>query len=81
MIKMDPIPFDREEKKLADAVVQAKIDKQNREQMQSHLEEKWRPRLLSQPLPPLPPPGYSAVKNVPLANPGSLPTRPATVHG
>jgi hypothetical protein len=41
-LKIDQIPFDREEKKLADAVVQAKIDKENREQIQSYLEEKWR---------------------------------------
>ena len=93
-LKIDQIPFDREEKKLADAVVQAKIDKENREQIQSYLEEKWRLMKLAEaqaaaaaPVPAAPAPAapaavrYPVDKSVPLANAGSTPTRPATVHG
>jgi hypothetical protein len=93
-LKIDQIPFDREEKKLADAVVQAKIDKEHREQLQSALEEKWRQRKLAEaqmvaPAPVATAPAtaapaatrYPADKNVPLTSPGSPPTRPATVHG
>ena len=93
-LKIDQIPFDREEKKLADAVVQAKIDKENREQLQSALEEKWRQRKLAEaqaaaaaPVAAAPAIAAPAAarppvdQNVPLANPGSPPTRSATVHG
>ena len=93
-LKIDQIPFDREEKKLADAVVQAKIDKENREQLQSALEEKWRQLKLAeaQAAATAPVAAASAIaapaaarhpagQNISLANPGSPPIRSATVHG
>ena len=93
-LKIDQIPFDREEKKLADAVVQARIDKENREQIQSHLEEKWRQLKLAeaQAAATAPVAAASAIaapaaawhpagQNISLANPGSPPIRSATVHG
>ena len=83
-LKIDQIPFDREEKKLADAVVQAKVDKEHREQIQSRIEEAWRLRKLAEaqaaataPVAAAPAPAapaavrHPADKNVPLA----------TVHG
>jgi hypothetical protein len=89
-LKIDQIPFDREEKKLADAAVQAKIDKERSDQAQSYLEEKWRKLKLAEAQaaaaaavptsPAIAAPAaapYPAGRNVPLATPA----RPATVHG
>jgi hypothetical protein len=93
-LKIDQIPFDREEKKLADAAVQAKIDKENREQIQSHLEEKWRQLKLAEAQAAAAAPvaatatiaatataRHPAGQNVPLANPGSSPTQPMPSRG
>ena len=93
-LKMDQTPFDREEKKLADAVVQAKIDKEHREQIQSRMEEAWRQRKLAEaqaaaaapvvPAPAIAAPAatrYPAGTNLPLANPGSSPTQPMPSRG
>jgi len=47
-LKIDQIPFEREEKKLADAEVQAKIDEERRVKNQSYLEAEWRRRKLAE---------------------------------
>jgi len=93
-LKIDQIPFDREEKKLADAAAQAKIDKERGDQAQKYLEEQWRLRKLAEAqaaaaatVPTAPAIAAAAAarqpadRNVAPANPGLPPTRPATVHG
>jgi len=93
-LKIDQIPFDREEKKLADAAAQAKIDKERGDQAQKYLEEQWRLMKLAEAqaaaaatVPTAPAPAAPAAarqpadRNVAPANPGLPPTRPATVHG
>ena len=89
-LKIDQIPFEREEKKLADAAAQAKIDKERGDQAQRYLEEQWRLMKLAEAqaaaaaavptAPAIAAPAaapYPADRNVPLATPA----RPATVHG
>jgi len=93
-LKIDQIPFDREEKKLADAAAQAKIDKERGDQAQKYLEEQWRLMKLAEAqaaaaaavptAPAIAAPAaarHPAAQSFPLANAGSPPTRPASVHG
>ena len=93
-LKIDQIPFDREEKKLADAAAQAKIDQERGDQAQKYLEEQWRLMKLAEAqaaaaatVPTAPAIAAAAAarqpadRNVAPANPGLPPTRPATVHG
>jgi hypothetical protein len=92
-LKIDQIPFDREEKQLADAAAQAKIDKERGDQAQKYLEEQWRLMKLAEaqaaaaaPVAAAPAPATPAAtrqpadRNVPPASPGFQPSRPATVH-
>jgi hypothetical protein len=93
-LKIDQIPFEREEKKLADDMAQARIDKERCAQNQSRLEEAWRQRKLAEAqaaasapvaatanIAAMAPARHPAATSVPAANPGSPTTRPATVHG
>jgi hypothetical protein len=93
-LKIDQTPFEREEKKLADAMAQAKIDKERGDQAQRYLEEKWRQMKLAEaqaaaaaPIAAAPNLAATAAarppadRNLPQASSASTPTRPATVHG
>jgi hypothetical protein len=88
-LKIDQIPFEREEKKLADAMAQAKIDKERGDQAQRYLEEKWRQMKLAEAQAAAAAPAMTATaaarppadRNLPQASSVSTPPRPATVHG